>query len=532
MGPTLVVGLSAFALALAALAVADRSSAPERPSERDAIRSALSNHEIRSYLDRSGYTRERTIPLDDKLMRVSFFNGSRIVLDTAVAADGTVPYRLEYSPGYIRAGNGGVQTPLALIVMSGVFALAAACVPLRRMRNLDVLVLLSFSAAILLLNERLFELSVWVSYPPLAYLGARCLRVALARPTRTGGDLRPLYDAITVSWDRARRVRVLGIAAIAAGVALVLVSVLGGEVGDVGFASMAGATGLLHGTLPYGHLPPELVHGDTYPLLAYAMYIPAALVMPVNDAFDNLDGALLISAAGALIAGALVYRLSSRAGDEDGRSQGLRHTLAWLAFPPVVITASSGSNDLVAAAWVAGTLALAVNAARSTTALAVAGWVKLIPLFLLPFWAARFRPPSFLRAVAAPALVVVVVLGWILILDGTRGVDHMVDAVSFQSERGALLSIWTLIGSKPLQLVFQAAVLSVTALAVLWVWRDRALAGDVRRLAALAGAIMIGFQLGANYWSYAYLPWVMPCLVLALLTAPSSDRAPMGAPRG
>ena len=46
-------------------------------------------------------------------------------------------------------------------------------------------------------------------------------------------------------------------------------------------ASMAGATDLVHGTLPYGHLPQgELVHGDTYPLLAYAAYVPAALLTP------------------------------------------------------------------------------------------------------------------------------------------------------------------------------------------------------------------------------------------------------------
>ena len=71
----------------------------------------------------------------------------------------------------------------------------------------------------------------------------------------------------------------LGVAA--AAVALVLLSIPGGLVSDVAFASMAGATDLLHGTLPYGHLPQsELVHGDTYPLLAYLAYVPAAVLGP------------------------------------------------------------------------------------------------------------------------------------------------------------------------------------------------------------------------------------------------------------
>jgi uncharacterized membrane protein len=300
-----------------------------------------------------------------------------------------------------------------------------------------------------------------------------------------------------------------------------MASVPGGAVGDVGFASMAGATDLLHGHLPYGNLPPEIVHGDTYPLLAYALYIPAAVFMPVHDAFSNLDGALIVAAAATLIAAAFVYLSAIRAG--AGKDEGLRHAIALLVFPPVLITASSGSNDMVAAALVACALAVLYRASRSSAMLTVAGWVKLIPFFLLPFLAARFRSRTFLRAVAAVVATVLAVVAWVMLLGGTNGLDRMIDGVSFQAERGSLLSIWTLVGFEPAQVVVQAAVLSLVAVSPLLVARDAALASDPRRLAALAGAILIGFQLCANSWSYAYLPWVLPCVIVGLLSSRSSS---------
>jgi hypothetical protein len=47
---------------------------------------------------------------------------------------------------------------------------------------------------------------------------------------------------------------------------------------------------------------------------------------------------------------------------------------------------------------------------------------------------------------------------------------------------------------------------------------------DLRRLAGLAAAIMIGFQLGANHWSYTYLAWIVPCIIVALLADEGGER--------
>ena len=50
------------------------------------------------------------------------------------------------------------------------------------------------------------------------------------------------------------------------------------------------------------------------------------------------------------------------------------------------------------------------------------------------------------------------------------------------------------------------------------VWRDRALAADPRRMAALGAAVLLGVQLAANYWSATYLAWVFPLVAVALLS--------------
>ena len=266
---------------------------------------------------------------------------------------------------------------------------------------------------------------------------------------------------------------------------------------------------MLDGALPYGNLAyGDLVHGDTYPLLAYLAYIPGALVAPVRGGFDNLDGALWVATGFALVAAIALARLG-----------GIRVALAFLAFPPVMIAASSGSNDVVAAALVAVALALG-----STAALTAAGWVKLAPLALVPLWvsAAERGGRALIGAGAVTgALAIVLVL-----LGGFAGFGHLFDALSFQAQRGSLVSPWSVIGGGgDAQVVFQAAVIAGIAAACMRVWSDRSLAADPRRTAALGAAILLAVQLAANFWTYTYLAWAFPLIAVALLT-PSRPPAP------
>jgi hypothetical protein len=143
--------------------------------------------------------------------------------------------------------------------------------------------------------------------------------------------------------------------------------------------------------------------------------------------------------------------------------------------------------------------------------------VKLLPVALAPFWLARLRGAELRRAVAALAAVSAAVLALLLALGGLGGVGDMAHALSFQLERGSLYSVWQVLGIQGLQVVAQAGLLAFVAALALRARHDAGLAADPRRLAAAAGAVLIGLQLTANYWTYAYLPWAVVCVAVALL---------------
>ncbi len=486
-----------FCLALVALLLlrsADGSSA--RPSEGAARAAVLGDPAARSHLARHPFDRVQTTPLDDHSTRVAFFDGPRIVLEAAVPRAGDVASLNRYAAGHVRIGSAVGQSALGLAGLVALFLLSSVRLPLRRIENVDAAALALFVVPIVLLNERLLEWSVIAAGALLVYLTGRCARVALGPVARDPG--------VAVFERMSRLARRLCVACAAA--ALALLSIPGGLVSDVGFASMAGATKLLAGALPYGELVPgDLVHGDTYPILAYLAYLPAALIAPVRDGFDNLDGALWVATGCSLLAASALGFAARRAGGD-----GSRVALGMLAFPPVMIAASSGSNDVVAAAVVAMALALG-----STAALTAAGWVKLAPLALVPLWvaAARRRGRTVVGAAALSAGLAIALLA----LGGPAGLADMAAALSFQAERGSLLSPWTVLGIGAAQAVFQAAVLAGIAAACMRVRRDRGLASDPRRMAGLGAAILLAVQLAANYWSYTYLAWVFPLIALALL---------------
>jgi glycosyl transferase family 87 len=497
----------ALALALSALAVLPGPAAARPLSNREALRAALADSKLRQVVEGEGYTRYRVSTVDDELTRISFFDGPRVVLEAAMDERGQVVTRSNYL-ARSRYGTELANSPLVLALLTGLFLLATLSVPLRSMRNLDALALAGFVVPIALLNERFLSLSVLSGYALLLYLGVRCLRHALLAPKPHAPAI-PLLIQLTEGWDESRRTRTIGFVTGVAALVVGLITLTSTNVIDVGFASINGATLLTDGTLPYGHVTNEIVHGDTYPLLCYALYMPAAALLPVRDVFDSMDGALIMAAIAALAGAVAMARVES-----GGRR--LTAAIAWLSFPPVLITASSGSNDIVLAALVAWALVLWLHAGRSTLAWSLAAWVKVVPLAVLPLWLGRFRSARELaRAWGALAAVTLGSLAWLLALDGTRAIEEMLRAISYQSERRSLYSAWTLLEVEPVKVVF---LLGLVVLMVLAAVRVRRHGADVSRLAALAGALLILSQLAGNYWAPVYLSWTFPCVYLALLS--------------
>jgi hypothetical protein len=467
------VPAAVFLIALVALLATKGGDRLPVPSQT-AVIAAKASPAIANQLRAHGYDHTKVTRLDEDTDRVAFFDGPRIRAVAAVDTHHKVENTQTFNPGQPRYGSKTSDSPWLLAILSIAFLAATATRPLRSMRNLDVLALLAFAIPIVAGDHQLLTLSVLSGYPLLAYLCARCIWRAGHGP---GSPATPLVERIPARYIAA------------AGILLAFIAIGSSGAIDVGFASSAGATLLLHGALPYGHMPTDVVHGDTYPLLNYVLYLPAAAIAPVRDAFDDTSGALLVGLAAALLTA--VSLKSSRL------------TLAWLCFPPVAIAVAAGTNDLLLALAIAAALSLT---RRSALALTAGIWIKLAPIALLPLWLARTRGKNW----GAAAALSTALTATLLILGGPAAIKDMLHALSFQFDRGSAQSAWSLLGIQALQPIAQAAVIAGIA----WATTQ----ADRLNLAAASGAILAALQLSASNWTYLYAVWLFPALALALLS--------------
>jgi hypothetical protein len=525
-----------FALCTAGLWLLHRETEPHyRLSAAAAVAAAAANGSDREFLSDHAADRARVIPLDGTVQRVTFFDGPGVVLDAAVGEHGEVVASEEHTPGVPASGAAIANSPWVLALLSALFLLAVAVVPLRRVRNLDALALVSLTATVPLINARLVAASVLCAEPALLYLTARCLYVGLgaggARSPRSAPAEMPLTDRLWAGWAPERRTRMLRLAVTATVLAFLMITLTSTGYTDVAVASMQGATDILHGVLPYGHITLAF-HGDTYPLLNYLLYVPAALWRPVSNGFSDLSGSLWTAAAAALLTGAALWRIAGRpefsgqggAGGRQGDRR-LRAVLAWFAFPPVLMAASGGANDLVLAACLAWMLALRTRTAASLLALAAGVWVKAVPLVLLPIWL-PYRRRGLLSSLSPALALSAAVTALMLLLGGTAGFAATAHALSFQFQRGSFYAPWYTFHLQWLQPEAQAAVLAILAAALLHLRAEETLRTDLVRLSAIGAALLLGVQLAANYWTWSYLPWVFPFIAVALFM-PRGKAAPL-----
>ena len=198
---------------------------------------------------------------------------------------------------------------------------------------------------------------------------------------------------------------------------------------DVIYAVMEGATLLIHGVLPYGHMPQGIIHGDTYPILSYAAVHAAGAGVT-----RSLPVGLGRRRARGRGPGRARRRLGSRSGPQrvprrvsgvrrpvEVEEAGLRAALAWLAFPSVLITVSTGTTDIVLAAMLAIAVLLWRRPTLCTGILAGAGWFKLAPFALVPVSLAPLRGRRLAWALAAIALVSLPMVALLLALGGLNG---------------------------------------------------------------------------------------------------------------
>jgi Glycosyltransferase family 87 len=514
----LLAGVVVALVAGTALTVVHGAPRPVVPAPA-AIAASRADPVVERALLGSGWNRVSVSPLDRSLERVAFWKGSQVVVEVAVNAHRQVVQEQDFSRAKVPYGDWLAYQPALLIGLSLVFGLVTLVTPWRRMRNLDALVALSLLVSVVLFQHRYVNSSLLAAAPVLAYLAARCAWRALG-PGRAAAPSTPLLTALATRAGPTGRIRWLRVTLGVVTLIFVMVGISSPFPVDVTYAVMEGATALIHGALPYGHMPPGILHGDTYPILSYALYTPLALIGPVRAQWDSVDGALAVAVLAALLAAWSALR--SVAGQRVRRSPeaeeaGLRAALAVLTFPAVLITASTGTTDIVLAAMLGAALLLWRRPAAAAATLALAGWFKLAPFGLVPVLLAPLRGRRLAAALGVFGAISAAVLLLVVALGGAHGPGEMIRAVEFQFVRGSLQSVWSALGIESVQPLAQAGVLGLMAAATARLWREPGLASDPGRIAALSAALLIALQLAANYWAFLYLAWVVPLLSVGLL---------------
>lgn len=516
--PALLAAVAVFVVggfALESMRSTPRLVLPAPVAIHDALRAKI--------FKRIHYRSVAVSPVDNSLVRVSFYDGPRIVAEVAVRRNGSIRQALDFKELRVPYGDWIAYQPAVLGGLALLFVLMAGVAPLRRLRNLDVAAALSLIAPAVLLQKRYLDLSVLSAVPGLGYLMVRAALVALG-PQRKSKPSAPLFDHITRGLGSHERVRVLRLLFVALALVVAMVGISSANAVDVIYAVMEGATRLIHGVLPYGHLPGDVIHGDTYPVLSYALYAPLALLAPVSSVWDSVDGALAISVAAALLCAGSAYLMSAgafaRRRDPRTESAGLRSALAFLSFPLVMITVSTGTTDVVLGLMMCLAVVLYRRPAASTGLLAAAGWFKLAPFALIPVWLAPLRGRRLAGAIASLCAVSGAMVALLVAVGGTAGPRAMLHAISFQFSRGSPQSLWSALGIEALQPLAQAGVLALIAGASVRFRRDPALAADRARMAALAIAVVLGLQLSADYWAFLYVIWVLPLFGPSLFAEP------------
>jgi hypothetical protein len=132
-------------------------------------------------------------------------------------------------------------------------------------------------------------------------------------------------------------------------------------------------------------------------------------------------------------------------------------------------------------------------------------------------WCARFRGKALAQSFVTFVLTSATFAATVVVLGGWEGLGRMFNAMSFQFTRSSPHTLWSVVGQVPLQQLAEAATLALIVGAGLRLRRDPALAEDRSRVAAIAGAVLLGLQISANYWNYMYLVWILPFLLVSIL---------------
>jgi hypothetical protein len=385
---------------------------------------------------------------------------------------------------------------------------------LRRIANLDLLVLLGFGVSHFFFNQGNIGVSVPLAYPVLVYLLARCLWIGF-RGRGTG--LRPVWPTM---WLLIAALFLIGFR--------VGLNMADAGAIDVGYAGVTGAHRIIHGEQLYGDWPEDIHSGDTYGPVNYAAYVPFEVIWPYSGEWDDLPAAHGASITFDIVTFLLLIVLGMRIRPgPTGRRLGAILAFGWAAFPYTAYVLESDSNDSLIAALLVATLILLAKPLWRGVTLSLATWAKFIPLILAPMLLTYggWKPRKLVLFAGGFAAVTAIAVTWPLINPGFHTFYER--TIAAQAGRSSPFSIWGQDESlEPLRVAILAAT-GVLAVALAFVPRRKSLL----QVAALSAALMLGVQITLHHWFYLYIVWFFPLMLIALaLLEPSEEPDPEDVP--
>jgi uncharacterized membrane protein len=448
-------------------------------------------------------------------------------------------------------GGKELNNPVTWILLSALFFIGLA--DLRRwrsVRNLDLLVLLSFGVSLAFYNDGDIFTSVPLAYPPMVYLIARMIWIGVRGRSPTAG--RPVWPV----WA----------------LAAVTVFLVGFRIGlntqtssviDVGYAGVIGAERISHGDAPYGHMPvddpslepcgpadadgsfPNRIQtngrcehtnptGDTYGSVNYLAYLPGYWVFGWDGSWTgsvhSLPAAHFTSIMWDLLALLGLFLVGRRFG---GWRLAFTLAFAWATFPFTQYVSNANSNDAIMPAFLIWGFWLVSSPVARGVSTALAAWTKLVALIVVPLWATYpnglRRPRPVLLFSAAFLLTTAAAFSVLLLEPSPLHAAHVFWDRTFvsQFERHSPFSLWDwkqyhARGIPDLKTVQRVLIVLVAAAGILFAFVPRR--KSPLQLAALTAALLIGFEVVLTHWFYLYIPWFLPFVAIAVL-APATARA-------
>jgi hypothetical protein len=468
---------------------------------------------------------------------VGYFAGDKevalVIVDpkTGAVRESWTGYQVAWkmARGYSGAFGHKLNAPYVFLPLCAIFLLGLVdWRRLRRVANLDLLVLLGFGVSNFFFNRAEIGVSVPLQYIPLAYLFGRALWIGV----RDGGEgIRPSWPA---AW-------LLIAALFLVGFRVGLNMADSGAI-DVGYAGVVGADRIAHGEPVYGNFPDDVSQGDTYGPVNYYAYVPFERIWPWSGTWNDLPAAHGAAVFFDLTTFALLLFLGRRIrpGPEGNR---LAATLAfgWAAYPYTAYALLSNSNDTLVAMLLVATLLVSARPAARGVMSALATLAKFAPAALVPMLA-TYRPegpgaagdppplpvakassgtvppaapPAAATFAIAFSLTAAALLLWPAIDPGLHTFYER--TIAYQAGRDSPFSIWGQVASlEPLRI---AILVGVGALSLSLAFRPKR--KSFTQVAALSAALLIGVQLTMHHWFYLYIVWFYPLLLVAMARRPN-----------